>query len=255
MNRPILSIALALAAFSATAQTKKPVTTKPAAKPAVKPATSTGVFKNNVDSVSYAVGVRILQNLKSQGLANVNMTLLQKAMNDVAQNKPILLDDAAMQACMNEFQQKVYAVKAEEQRKENAAKSTVNRQEAQAFFASNAKRPGVVTLPSGLQYEVLKAGTDNTRPTLLNKVKCHYTGTLLNGTKFDSSVDRGEPITFALTNVIAGWQQAIQLMTVGSKWKLYIPAELGYGDNPQPGSVITPGAALVFEVELLGIEN
>src|SRR3954469_3209997 len=118
MNKPILSIALALAAFSATAQTKKPVAAKPVAKPVAKSAASTAVFKNNIDSVSYAVGVRILQNLKSQGLANVNMTLLQKAMNDVAQNKTILLDDAAMQACMNEFQQKVYAVKAEEQRKE-----------------------------------------------------------------------------------------------------------------------------------------
>jgi len=105
-----------------------------------------------------------------------------------------------------------------------------------------------------LQYEVLKAGADKTKPTITSKVKCHYHGTLINGTVFDSSVDRGEPITFPLGNVIKGWQEALQLMTVGSKWKLYIPSDLAYGDNA-PSAVIGPGATLIFEVELLGIEN
>ncbi|MEK7200406.1 MAG: FKBP-type peptidyl-prolyl cis-trans isomerase, partial [Bacteroidota bacterium] len=122
-----------------------------------------------------------------------------------------------------------------------------------AFLAGNGKREGVVTLPSGLQYEVIKTGTDNTKPTLASKVTCHYTGTLINGTKFDSSVDRGTPASFSLGNVIRGWQEALQLMTVGSKWKLYIPADMAYGENGPPS--IGPGATLLFDVELLAVEN
>jgi FKBP-type peptidyl-prolyl cis-trans isomerase FklB len=253
MNRSLLVAAFAVSAIAAVAQTKKPAT---AAKPAVKTSNASSLFKNNTDSVSYAVGIRMVQSLKAQGFDNVNVSLLQKAIADVTQNKKPLLSDADIYKCMGEFQQKVTAVKEAEARKEVAAKSAVNRKAGAEFLANNAKRAGVITLPSGLQYEVLKAGTDNTtRPTLASTVKVHYTGTLLDGTKFDSSVDRGQPITFPLTNVIQGWQQAVQLMTVGSKWKLYIPADLGYGDYPQPGGAITPGATLVFEVELLGIEN
>jgi FKBP-type peptidyl-prolyl cis-trans isomerase FklB len=255
MSRYILFAALSLFSGAAMAQANKTATAKATAKPTTKAPSTTVVFKNNMDSVSYAVGLRIVENLKANGLEKVNMALLQKAMTDASQNKPALLNEAAINQCMAKLSQEMNAAKMEEARKENAAVSAANHKEAQAFFAANAKRPGVVTLPNGLQYEVLQAGTGTTRPTLLHKVKCHYTGTLLNGTKFDSSVDRGEPATFPLTNVIVGWQQAIQLMTVGSKWKLYIPAELGYGEDPRPGGPITPGAALVFEVELLGIEN
>ncbi len=253
MNRSLIVAACTLVTVAGIAQAKKPVT---AAKPAVKTATAANLFKNNTDSVSYAVGIRMVQSLKAQGFDNVNVSLLQKAISDVTQNRKPLLTDADIYKCMGEFQQKVAAVKDAEAKKEIAAKSGVNRKEGAEFLANNAKRAGVITLPSGLQYEILKAGTDNTtRPTLASTVKVHYTGTLLNGTKFDSSVDRGQPITFPLTNVIQGWQQAVQLMTVGSKWKLYIPADLAYGDYPQPGGAITPGATLVFEVELLGIEN
>jgi FKBP-type peptidyl-prolyl cis-trans isomerase FklB len=251
MNRSILIIALGLSSVCSLAQVKKPVP-KPVAN---KGTTAPGLFKNNADSVSYAVGVRIAQSLKAQGFDNVNMSLFQKAMNDIALNKSPVLADAAIADCLGKFQQRINGVKEAEQRKENAAKSAVARQQGQAFLAENGKRAGVVSLPSGLQYEVLKTGSDNTRPVLTNKVKCHYTGTLINGTKFESSVDRGEPITFPLGNVIKGWQEALQLMTVGSKWKLFIPADLAYGDNPNPGGLITPGATLVFEVELLGVEN
>jgi len=253
MNRSILIITLAVGTVSGFAQVKKPAPPKQA----VTKTTSTltpKLFKNNDDSVSYAVGVRIAQSLKAQGFDKVNEALFQKAINDVAQNKTPVLTDAAITECIGKFQQKINSVKEAAQQKENAAKALVSKQEGHAFLAINGKRAGVVTLPSGLQYEVMKAGTDNTaRPTLASKVKCHYTGTLLNGFKFDSSVDRGEPITFPLANVIVGWQQALQLMTVGSKWKLYIPSELAYGDNAPPN--IGPGATLVFEVELLGIEN
>jgi FKBP-type peptidyl-prolyl cis-trans isomerase FklB len=255
MSRYILFAALSIASGSVMAQASKTATAKVTPKPATKPPGTTAVFKTNIDSVSYAVGLRIMENLKAGGLEKVNLALLQRAMNDAAQKKPALLSEAAINQCMTKFSQEVNAVKAEEMRKENAAASAANRKEGLAFLAENGKRAGVVTLPSGLQYEVLKAGTDNTRPTLASKVKCHYTGTLLNGTKFDSSVDRGEPITFPLTNVIIGWQQALPLMTIGSKWKLYIPTDLAYGDNPQPGGAVTPGATLVFEVELLGVEN
>lgn len=239
MKQSFFVFALFLLATAGFSQAKKPVTT---AKPAVKPAVAANPFKNNVDSTSYALGIRIGQSLKQQGFDNINMTLFQKALADQRANKTVLLDDAAIQQCFTRFQENAVSIKAA-----GAIK------EGKAFLEKNGKRAGVVTLPSGLQYEVLKAGTDNTRPTLASKVKCHYTGTLLNGTKFDSSVDRGEPITFALANVIRGWQEGLQLMTVGSKWKLYIPADLAYGDNGPPN--IGPGATLVFEVELLGVEN
>ncbi len=260
MNRQIFIVTCCLGSICSFAQVKKTtVTVKQGAKPvtAVKPliaGKSSIVFKNNTDSVSYAVGVRVAQSLKAQGFDNVNLALFQKAVSDVVLSKIPVLADAAISECLGKFQQKINSVKEGQQQKENAAKAIAGRKEGQAFLANNAKKPGVVTLPSGLEYEILKAGTDNTKPTLASKVKCHYTGTLLDGTKFDSSVDRGEPITFPLANVIRGWQEAVQLMTVGSKWKLYIPADLAYGDSPPPGP-ITPGATLIFEVELLGIEN
>ena len=158
-------------------------------------------------------------------------------------NDSVSYGDESINQCIGIYQQKA-----------SAEKSLVIKKEGLAFLAANGKRKGVVTLPSGLQYEVIKAGTDNTKPTLNSKVKCHYHGTLINGTVFDSSVDRGEPITFNLNGVIRGWQEALQLMTVGSKWKLYIPSDLAYGDSA-PSPTIGPGSTLIFEVELLGIEN
>jgi FKBP-type peptidyl-prolyl cis-trans isomerase FklB len=253
MKKVLLFITLVTAGHAAIAQVKKaPVKPGAAAvKPAAKTTAATAmVFKNNTDSMSYAVGLRIAQSLKSQGLTSVNMSLFEKGMNDFRNNKSPLLNDDAIAACMGRFQQQMNEVRS----KENEAKAAASRKEGADFLAANGKRNGVITLPSGLQYEVLKAGADNTQhPTLNSKVKCHYTGTLLNGTKFDSSVDRGEPITFPLSNVIRGWQEAVQLMTVGSKWKLFIPADLAYGDNAPPN--IGPGATLIFEVELLGIEE
>jgi FKBP-type peptidyl-prolyl cis-trans isomerase FklB len=126
--------------------------------------------------------------------------------------------------------------------------------EGQKFLAENAKRKGVVTTKSGLQYEVIKTGADSVKPKLNDKVKCHYHGTLINGTVFDSSVDRGEPMSFPVSGVIAGWTEALQLMTVGSKWKLYIPSELAYGDR-QMGASIPAGSTLIFLVEVLAIEK
>ena len=215
----------------------KTATTKPTA------ATPTLVLKNNRDSASYALGVRIAQNLKDQNFDKLDPLLIQKGINDIFNNKAIALPDALLDKCIGTYQQKA-----------SSAKASVAKAEGQKFLAENAKRKGVITTKSGLQYEIIKAGTDTVKPTINDKVKCHYHGTLINGTVFDSSVDRGEPISFPVGGVIAGWTEALQLMTVGSKWKLYIPSDLAYGDRAA-GDKIAPGSTLIFEVEILAIEK
>ena len=246
----------------------KPATTATATKPAtastatksttVKAATSSATnttkiatklaqaissYKNNIDSASYALGARIAQTLKTQGFDKLDMAIFQKAMNDVLQNKKLVIAEDVLDKCIGEYQQKA-----------SAQKSIKGKTEGTKFLAENGKRKGVITTKSGLQYEVIKNSTDTAKPTLTDKVKCHYHGTLLNGTVFDSSVDRGEPISFPVNGVIPGWTEALQLMTVGSKWKLYIPSELAYGDR-SAGPTIEPGSTLIFEVEILAIEK
>ena len=241
MKKTALLIATTVVAISINAQiVKKPVVKKPIA---AKPATPTvSAFKSNTDSASYGIGVRIAQNLKSQGFDGINQDLLKRAIGDVLQNKTLAIPDSLIDASLESYHKAAMD-----------AKSAVAKKEGEAFLAANAKKPGVTVLPDGLQYEVIKAGSDTTHPLLTDKVKCHYHGTLINGKVFDSSVDRGEPITFPLNGVIKGWQEAVQLMTVGSKWKLYIPSDLAYGDQ---GSGPIPGnSVLIFEVELLGIEK
>lgn len=253
MNKQILIIVFGLVTVSSFGQAKKPAATT--AKPAAKTTAATPAkpFKNEMDSVSYAIGLLVAQNLKAQGFEKLNISLFQKALTDATTNKKPLLDDDAVKATVMGFQQKVSEVKNAAAMKENAAKSVVARQEGKAFLETNGKRAGVTTTPEGWQYEVIKAGTDNTKPKLTDKVKVHYHGTLINGTIFDSSVDKGAPIVYPVNGFIIGWQQALQMMTVGSKWKLYVPADLAYGDN-SPGPTIPPGSTLVFEMELLGIE-
>jgi FKBP-type peptidyl-prolyl cis-trans isomerase FklB len=218
---------------------------KPAPKTVTKPGSKNPIpvtaFKTLADSASYALGIRIAQSFKSQGLDPINITILQKGLQDALQSKKPIIAEDALDKCIGTYQMEA-----------QSAKAAIVKKAGQSFLESNGKRPGVVTLPSGLQYEVLKSGGNGTKPTLNSKVRCHYHGTLTNGEVFDSSVDRGEPITFSLMQVIQGWQEALQLMTVGSKWKLYVPAELGYGDRSN--GKIPGGSVLVFEVELLGIE-
>jgi FKBP-type peptidyl-prolyl cis-trans isomerase FklB len=242
-----LFICLLLASFGANAQVKKAATapkvaTKTVAKPtiAVKPVNT---FKNSADSAGYALGVRIGQNLKAQGFDAINLPNLYRAIGDVFTGKASALPEAVLDKCIGEFVQKA-----------NEQKSAGAKKEGVEFLAANAKKPGVVTLASGLQYIVVKAGADTTRPKLTDKVKCHYHGTLLNGSIFDSSMDRGEPVVFPVNGVIKGWQEALQLMTVGSKWKLYVPSDLAYGDS-SPSPSIGPGSLLVFDVELISIEK
>jgi FKBP-type peptidyl-prolyl cis-trans isomerase FklB len=225
----------------AQAQTTKAVAPKAAVARKTAVPTATSSLKNTKDSASYALGYRIAQSLKGQGLQDVNFEFFKKGMAAGVLAKPEI-PDSLLDICIKNYQDKM-----------SQNNILQNRAIGAEFLANNAKRPGVVKLSSGLQYEVLVAGTGTQKPTLNNKVKCHYHGTLIDGTVFDSSVQRGEPISFPLNGVIKGWQDALQLMTVGSKWKLFIPSELAYGER-SAGPVIGPGSTLIFEVELLGID-
>jgi FKBP-type peptidyl-prolyl cis-trans isomerase len=192
------------------------------------------------DSASYALGILIGSNLKQQGITDVNPDMLAKAITDLFSGKPNL-DQTQAQA--------VFGAYSEQQSK---AKYAGVKSEGENFLAKNKTKAGVKTTATGLQYEVVQEGTPGgVHPTATTKVKVHYTGTLLDGTKFDSSVDRGQPIEFGLNGVIAGWTEGLQLMTAGSKYRFYIPYNLAYGERGGPGGGIPPYAALIFDVELI----
>lgn len=195
--------------------------------------------KNPMDSLSYSLGVLIARNLEGQGLTEVDATALAQGIKDALAKKATIEVNKA-----NELVGK--AMSAQQMKK---YEKTIA--EGKAFLASNGQRAGVVTLPSGLQYEVLTAGT-GPKPKATDKVTVHYQGSLLDGTVFDSSIERGQPATFGVNQVIAGWVEGLQLMPEGSKWKLFIPYDLGYGERGA-GSDIGPYATLIFEVELIKI--
>jgi FKBP-type peptidyl-prolyl cis-trans isomerase FklB len=193
-----------------------------------------------MDQLSYSLGVLLGQNLQQQGIDKIDASVLAKAIADVMEGKPLMIEASeANQLVQSHIQA------------QQSKKFEGNLAAGQAFLTENAKRTGVVTLPSGLQYEVMKPGTGR-KPTASEKVTVHYHGTLTDGTVFDSSVDRGQPATFGVTQVIQGWVEALQLMPEGAKWKLFIPHNLAYGDRGA-GPKIGPFATLVFEVELLKI--
>lgn len=198
-------------------------------------------LKTANDSLSYAVGVIWGQNMIQQGMNDVNVDQVAAAIKALMENKETAFDIKTANDIVKNY---ITA-------KKEAAK-TKNLEEGREFLAENAKRPEVKVTESGLQYEVLKQG-DGPIPTASDKVKVHYHGTLIDGTVFDSSVERGESIVFPVTGVIKGWVEALQMMPVGSKWKLYIPSNLAYGERGA-GGTIGPNAVLIFEVELLGIE-
>lgn len=194
-----------------------------------------------MDSVSYSIGVMVASTLKSQGVDKVDAKSVADGINDLINGNELKMSTEEAQKCYQEFMASMLA------QKNGPAKEA-----GEAYLAENAKKDGVTTMPSGLQYEVMNAGT-GAMPTAKDKVRVHYHGTLIDGTVFDSSVDRGESITFPVTGVIQGWVEALQLMHVGDKWKLSIPYDLAYGERGA-GGAIGPFAALIFEVELLGIE-
>ncbi|MCU0319508.1 MAG: FKBP-type peptidyl-prolyl cis-trans isomerase [Flavobacteriales bacterium] len=200
-----------------------------------------------MDSVSYAIGVDIGSNFKRGKMEDVNVDALSKGLRDGLDSN-VMMDQALLEQVMQNYMQKLQ----EKRMAEEQAATEENRVKGEAFLAENGKKPGVTTTASGLQYEVVTMGT-GPKPTASDKVTVHYTGTLIDGTKFDSSVDRGQPATFPVGGVIRGWVEALQLMPVGSKWKLYIPSDLAYGPSGGPGGSIPGNSTLIFDVELLEI--
>lgn len=193
-----------------------------------------------MDKISYALGLSIANNFLSTGIKDVDFDAFMKGMQDVMNNAPLTMSYEEAQQVMNDYFTKLQGERLE-----------LNLKAGEEFLAMNKNRPGVVTLPSGLQYEIIKEG-NGPKPKATDQVKCHYHGTLIDGTVFDSSVERGEPATFGVNQVIPGWVEALQLMPVGSKWKLFIPSNLAYGERGA-GQTIEPNSTLIFEVEILDI--
>lgn len=195
-----------------------------------------------MDSVSYAIGVNIGSSVNAQKMDSLNLDALVRGLRGaVGKQDTLLMNEQATMVFLQGYFQKA--------RMEMVDK---NKKAADAFFAQNKAKPGVVTTGTGLQYLVLKEGT-GAYPKPTDKVKVHYTGTLLDGTKFDSSLDRGEPAVFGVTQVIKGWTEALQMMKAGSKWRVFIPSELAYGEQGQ--RTIPPNSILIFEIEMLSIEK
>ena len=199
-------------------------------------------LKNENDSVSYSLGVNIANNIKSQGVDSLNAEAIAKAIKDVYGDGETMISTEECTTIINNYFQALQAKKTESSNAEGSA-----------FLAENGKRPEVTTTASGLQYEILTEGND-VKPVDADKVTVHYTGTLLDGTVFDSSVERGEPASFPLNGVIKGWTEGLQYMGIGAKYKFYIPSDLAYGPRGAGGQ-IGPNATLIFEVELISIEG
>ncbi len=193
-----------------------------------------------MDKISYALGLSIGNNFMSSGIKNIDFESFLKGMQDIVNGNQAAISYEEAQQVLNDYFSKLQDDRLE-----------LNLKAGEEFLAINKNRPGVVTLPSGLQYEILKEG-NGPKPKVTDQVKCHYHGTLIDGTVFDSSVERGQPATFGVNQVIPGWVEALQLMPVGSKWKLFIPADLAYG-KAGAGQSIEPNSALIFEVEILDI--
>jgi len=198
-------------------------------------------FKTEDDSLAYSLGVMLANSLKGEGYTELNLHVFRAGFEAAMKGEETLLDEATCEANVRKGSQRM-----------KLRLSEKNKLAGEVFLAENAKRSGVVSLPSGLQYEVIKEG-DGAKPGPTDKVNVHYHGTLIDGSVFDSSVDRGKPISFGLNQVIKGWTEGLQLMPVGSKYKLFIPYQLGYGERAA-GPKIQPYSTLIFEVELLGIE-
>jgi len=209
---------------------------KPATNPAPKP-----VLKDLRDSASYAMGIFVINVFRQQGITNINSTIVARAINDLQGNKPQLLNDNAANNAIITYQNKIQAQK---------SKPTIDA--GTKFLAENKKKAGIKTTPSGLQYEILTEGKGPV-PVAGDTIICHYVGSYINGKVFESSYNNGKPITHPVTQFIQGWTEALQMMPVGSKWKLYIPYQLAYG--PADYNDIPGGSALIFEMELLGIKG
>jgi FKBP-type peptidyl-prolyl cis-trans isomerase FklB len=268
MRKPLIVIRTLLAAGvvllgNAMAQTSATPSPTPAAKkPAAPKSTSHATAKTTPakkeglttlstpkQKASYAIGMNWGTGLHRQNVDVDSDALIQGMKDALAGNKTLLTEDEARAALM-QLQSEMQA----KQQAKAAQEGEANKKEGDAFLAANKTKEGVVTLPSGLQYKILTPGT-GPKPTAADSVVCNYKGTLINGTEFDSSYKRGEPATFPVSGVIKGWTEALQLMPVGSKWQLFVPADLAYGPRGTPGGPIGPNSTLIFEVELMSIKD
>jgi len=240
-STPAQSGSSAASAAAKPATTARKTTTASKAAPGV-------LLKTQKDKESYALGMKIGSDLKRQGVgASVEGAMVARGLKDLMTGSKTAMTEDDMKKLLTQLQGEV-------QEKREADVKTAgaeNRKEGDAFLAANKTKDGVVALPSGLQYKILKEGT-GAKPTTTDTVTCNYRGTLINGKEFDSSYKRGEPASFPVNGVIKGWTEALQLMPVGSKWELFIPPDLAYGDRGA-GADIGPDATLIFEVELLSI--
>lgn len=200
-------------------------------------------MSQDIQAVSYCIGLSVADSLLQQDLGGIDPTVMAEAISDVFQGKTMKYSPDQANEIIQKYIQEI-----------TTSKFEVYKNEGESFLAENAKKEGVTTTDSGLQYEVIEEGT-GAKPKSTDTVNVHYHGTLIDGTVFDSSITRGIPATFGVHQVIKGWTEALQLMPVGSKYRLYIPQDLAYGAHPHPGGAIKPFMALVFDVELLGIEN
>ncbi len=239
------------AAPAASAQKAPAAKTTPAtaAKPAPATAATPAVLTTDKQKESYAVGLNLGRSLKKQPVDLDSPSLLRGMKDALAGAKP-LLTDAEFDAAFKQLQEE--ATKKQDAELQKAGEA--NMKEGEAFLADNKTKDGVVTLPSGLQYKIVTAGTGAT-PMASDTVVCNYKGAFINGTEFDSSYKRGKPASFRVGGVIKGWTEALQLMPVGSKWQLFIPPDLAYGQRGAPPAGIGPSETLIFEVELISIQG
>ena len=234
----LLVCTLLAASVTATAQQKAAPAKKPAPMPA---ATQAALLKNLSDSASYAIGLSVANFYKQQGIDKLNSACITQAIKDAMGGQKLLLNDQDANSVMMRYMNQAAE-----------SKALPNIKAGEQFLATNKSKAGVKTTASGLQYEVVKLGT-GAKPAATDTVVCHYAGTLLDGSEFDNSYKRGTPLTIQVGSVIPGWTEALQLMPVGSKYKLYIPHELAYGTNDM--GQIPAGSVLVFDVELLEIKG
>jgi FKBP-type peptidyl-prolyl cis-trans isomerase FklB len=223
----------------------------PAANPQPSPtlqSRNAPAFTNPKDKLSYALGMNIGTNLRRQSI-EVDPNLVQQGLQDALAGGKTLLSEEEERAVLTELQNDMR--KKQQEKMQQAGEA--NKKEGEAFLTANKAKDGVVTLPSGLQYKVLTPGT-GPKPTASDSVVCNYRGTLIDGKEFDSSYKRGQPATFPVGGVIKGWTEALQLMPAGSKWQLFVPSELAYGERGTGGD-IGPNATLIFEVELISIQS
>lgn len=241
-------VLIVLSAYAAEGAPAAPAAAIQEAKSQVAPLT----FEDDVERLNYAIGVQMGKSLKASKF-ELRLPVLTRAIEDVIAERPMALSDEELKKIMDDFRQKMMAERQkmmEEQQKQQQEQGVKNLAEGKAFLEANKTKEGVITLPDGLQYKVNAEGAGES-PTDTDTVKVHYKGTLLDGTQFDSSYDKGEPTTLKVTQVIPGWTEALKMMKPGAKWTLYVPPDLAYKD--QQRGPIPPNSVLIFEVELIGV--